>query len=217
MTIPEKYPVEKIVSFDSSPNVLIHSLFEGAQELLGEEKFLQILYCQLSRDNENKNGAQISLSAFSGNEAGRFLQLLETIYGRPGGHGLALRIGRISFKYVLKQMGDAAPLNQPQYRLIPIGRRLEIGLEHLARFVPPGDLAPSVESPAETHWLWRSANVPDCVGRQGSDPCCYAFTGLLQEFMLWAGNGRYYRVVETKCRAIGSLQCEFRIDKKPLD
>jgi hypothetical protein len=210
MTIPEQYPLEKNFSSSSSPHVLVQSFFEGAQELLGEEKFHQILDCQ-------NHGAQENIPSFSGKEAGSFLQLLETMYGRPGGHGLALRIGRTSFKYALKRMNSASPLNHTQFRLLPVGRRLETGLGHLAQFVSSGDLPPSTVTCTEDHWLLHSASVPDCSERQGFDPCCYAFTGLLQEFMLWAGNGRYYRVVETRCRATGSLECEFRIDKKPLD
>jgi hypothetical protein len=212
----EQYPLEKNVTLHPSPDVLVLSLFEGAQELLGEDKFLQILNGRLLPDAENKYGMQTPTS-FSSKEAGSFLQLLETIYGRPGGHGLALRIGRTSLKYTLKRMDTAAPLNHTQYRLLPVTRRLETGLGHLAQFISPRDSAPATVTCTENHWLWQSANIPDCAERQGGDPCCFAFTGLLQEFMAWSGNGRYYRVVETKCRAAGSPECEFRIDKKPLD
>jgi hypothetical protein len=222
MTIPESNPYDHGERSASYPAVLLNSLFEGAQELLGEEKFYQILNYQFSQNDENWRGAgQNTGSGVAHNAsvktAGGFLQVLENIYGRPGGQGLALRIGRASLKHALKHIDGAAPLHQAEFHLLPVGRRLEVGLGYLAQYVSRGDSAFSTVTGTEKYWLWQSTNCPDCRERQGFDPCCFAFAGLLQEFMLWAGNGRYYRVVETQCRAAGSPVCEFRIDKKPLD
>ncbi|NLG99721.1 MAG: hypothetical protein GX491_20385 [Chloroflexi bacterium] len=190
-------------------NTAVQILFEGAKELLGVDQMRRVL------------GELVPLEmARSGFAASHFLQTLESIYGVSGGRGLALCVGRAVFRYGIKQFGDEAGLNSQAYRLLPTPRKIEQGLIVLAHLASERFGDDVSLSEGETYWTWQSNNCPVCRGRHVDSPCCYLTVGMLQEFMLWAGNGRFYRVNETHCCAVPGSQsaaCIFRIDKQPLD
>lgn len=192
-------------------------LLAGAQDVLGAEKLNHVLG-ELSLDN---NAAQVEQPAselsMPLDDAGSLLQMLEGIYGVPGGRGLALRIGRAAFKYGLKQFGDQAGLFRSEYRLLPAPRRIATGLNILAQVIAQECNDPISVTDGGAYWLWRSESCPLCHDHQSADPCCHVVVGLLQEFTAWAGGGRFYPVTEIACRANGGAVCEFRVEKKPLD
>lgn len=150
-------------------------------------------------------------------QAGPFLRELEAIYGTSGGRGLALRIGRATFRYGLKHFGEQAGFRATEFRLLPAPRRLENGLRALARIIAKewgGEIQVSDEG---AHWLWRMEPGRSIAGSSSQGASCFLIAGLLQEFTAWAGGGRFYRVVETECLASGSPACLYRIEKRPLD
>jgi hypothetical protein len=179
-------------------------LFEGAHELLGEGRLEQI-------------AADDCLSSPTLQGAWEFLQELERIYGAPGGRGLAYRIGRASFKYVLKYAGQDTGLRAREFHLLPLQRRLETGLRMLAVEIGRQWGQEICVADAPGCWTWRVQNLSSASGRETPEPCCAALAGLLHEFMSWASGGRYFRVAETGCRASGNPACLFEIEKQPLD
>ena len=142
---------------------------------------------------------------------------LEQRYGAPGGRGLALQIGRSAFKYLLQRRGDAMGMTSVDFRLQRTPQRMQAGLHLLAQQLIRDSGDQITISDTDTHWLWRSENCPVCMGRATGAASCYLTVGLIQEFLAWSGGGRFYRVVETECRAAGASACTFRIEKKPLD
>lgn len=192
-------------------------LLDGAIELLGQENFQKMTGLLPADLTFSAGSGQTMRPNWSAEAAGALMESLEAAYGEPGGRGLALRIGRSVFKYALHQFGDQAGLRETQFRLLPAPRRQAAGLAILARVIAEqtGDSIQVTDHGA--YWEWRSEKCPLCRGRHSPDACCYLTVGFLQEFMSWAGGGRFYRVTETACRASGSPACVFRIDKKPLD
>ena len=58
--------------------------------------------------------------------------MLEQEHGTLSGRGLALRIGRASFKYGLKEYGSALGLTKTAFRLLPLSTKMRTGLKSLA-------------------------------------------------------------------------------------
>jgi len=142
---------------------------------------------------------------------------LEGLYGPRGGRGIALRAGRASFPYFLRQFGERAGLTQMDFRLLPTQARLSSGLDVLTRLLASLCHNSIQISETDAHWLVRVENCPECWQRQTQEPVCHFFVGFLQEFMAWASNGRYYPVTESQCQAMGASACIFQIDQQALD
>ena len=198
----------------AQPNHILPSLLEGAQELLGLENMQQVLTQVLEPHSDSR--AQFALDDSPLSYAG-LPNALEKRYGPQGGHGLAQRIGRSAFKYLLQRNGDNLGLTSVDFRLQREPQRMKTGLNLLAGQMASDCNDRITVSDTDTHWVWRSERCPVCWGRQASDVSCYLTVGLIQEFFAWAGSGRFYRVIENECRASGAAACTFWIEKKPLD
>lgn len=182
-------------------------LLDGAQEILGMEKMQKVME-RLGREHissNNERGQAVSLTRI-----GPFMRALEDIYGKSGGRGLALRIGRAAFQYGLKQYGERAGFRTIQYRLLPAPRRLETGLRSLAQIITSESACKISVTDEGAYWQWR-------MSRQAAGQGRFLVAGLLQEFTAWAGGGRYYRVMEAECQAGGSQACTYHIEKRPID
>ncbi len=202
----------KVVS--ANPNLNAQILLDGAQEILGRETLRNVIE-RISPSGQSANALAHAAGRGSAGgspalgDAGSFVRALEEIYGAPGGRGLALRIGRASFRSWLKYFGDKAGFRTTEFRLLPAPRRLKNGLQTLAQFIGEESGRAVSVSDGEDCWLWR---VDSACSHN-----CFLIAGLLQEFTTWAGGGRFYRVVETECLASGGLACVDRIEKNPLD
>jgi hypothetical protein len=192
-------------TFNAYPVVFGQMLLEGAQELLGPEDLSGWM---------KKWSCSGDLSA---RDLGRLLAALEETYGTMGAQGLAIRIGRASFRCVLQRFGDRVGFRTPEFRLLPSPIRLERGLRRLAALAADELGGEITVTDTGLHWLWRSAGSPIYGERVSGGLACYWTVGVLQEFTSWAGGGRFYQVAETECRGGGAPVCVFQIDKKPLD
>ena len=145
------------------------------------------------------------------------LERLEDTYGPAGARGLTQRFGKAVFRAGLRQLGGQAGFRSMDYRILPSPRRVEVGLESLARMVSETTRDTVTLSEDDAHWYWRVERDQDGGGNLPAGLNCFATTGLIQEFAAWASGGRFYRVMETECRASGAAACGFRIDKQPLE
>lgn len=192
-----------IPTVSDQPEPIFQLFVEGAQEMLGLDHFQHVL--------------DLPQTGLEHTPVVTLPIALEQHYGAPGGRGLAVRIGRSAFKYLLQRRGDAMGLTSAEFRLQRAPQRMRAGLHLLAQQLiqDSGDRITIQDS--ETHWVWRSENCPVCTGRSTGDASCYLTVGLIQEFLAWSGGGRFYRVTERECRAAGASTCAFWIEKKPLD
>jgi len=145
----------------------------------------------------------------------RLQSALDDIYGR-GGRGVALRIGRACFQEGLREFGPSAGLTQLAFRLLPLGAKLSTGANAFAAiFNEYTDQRVRVEEDAERIY-WHIERCPICWERRTARSCCQLATGLLQEALYWASNGRPFKVEEIACVACGDPACIIAIDKTPL-
>ena len=186
--------------------------FTGENGLMAILNFAQLpsLGKELPPDNFEK--------AFDFSHFSMINQSLEDIYGVRGGRGLALRIGRTTFDDVLKDYGTLAGVDDPEFRILPIQKKIRFGLNAMARvFSEKSDQITTLEETEEV-FLYQIKRCPVCWGRTEADRAiCYYMVGLLKEGLYWVSGGKEFIVTETKCKALGDEVCEFEINKNNLE
>lgn len=190
---------------DSYSSAVDRILTESAQELLGKE-----LFYRYTAHYEAQEPFRLM-------NAGAFFRELEKAYGIPGGQGLALRIGQAMFRLSLQQYGEQAGFRSMEYRMMPSPRRVEAGLHSLGRMLSEAISGEVAVSDAGAYWKWQIETPLALQERPFPGPDCHMIAGFLQEFTSWAAGGRFYKISEIECRALGARACVFQIDKKPLD
>jgi len=144
-------------------------------------------------------------------------QALEEIYGNRGGRGLALRVGRITFDDVLKDYGALAGVGDLAFRVLPLPKKISIGLQAMAKiFSEKSDQISTVDE-VDDSYVYTIERCPVCWGRKEEEnPVCFYIIGLLQEGLHWVSGGKEFRINESKCIALGDDVCEFIIYKEPI-
>jgi predicted hydrocarbon binding protein len=141
---------------------------------------------------------------------------LESAYGFRAGRGLALRLGRASFKYGLREFGADLGLTDLAFRLLPLQKKIKTGCETLADlFNTHTDQRVRLEGD-EKYISWHIQRCPLCLERQVEGQCCHFAVGLLQEALYWVSGGRYFEVKEMKCIACGDNECTILINQTPI-
>jgi predicted hydrocarbon binding protein len=194
-----------------------HILLLALQEVLGSQGTKAILVAADLSD--------LAYRAFTGspNDGLRFEQVsriqdaLEDFYGLQGGQGVAMRCGRTSFKYGLREFGERSGFTDLEFRLLPINDRVRVGTELLARvFNDHTGHMVKVSNQAD-RYIWEIERCPVCWGRHASGVSCHLAVGILQESLFWVSGGKYFNVKETHCIAKGDRTCTIVVNKKPLD
>ena len=143
--------------------------------------------------------------------------VLEALYGRQGGRGIALRAGRASSSMIFRKFGQRMGLNNLDYRLLPTPTRIKTGLATLANTVSTLCCVPFLTAEDGEAWIWQAHTCPVCWQRQSEKPACYFIVGLLQEFVTTISGGKVYNIVESECLATGAEACTFRIEKQAME
>ena len=116
---------------------------------------------------------------------------LEQAYGPHGGRGLALRVGRASFNYGVRQYGTQLGLTEMAFRLLPLPTKVSAGARVFAElFNNFTDQRVRVEE-EDGKLLWHIERCPLCWERKAQDPVCHLAVGLLQEALYWLVGGRF--------------------------
>ena len=141
---------------------------------------------------------------------------LEQQFGPRGGRGLALRAGRASFKYGIKEYGLLMGITEMAFRLLPLQTKLRVGAKSFADlFNKHTDQKVRLEETDEKI-LWHIERCPLCWSRTADEPICHLAVGLLQEALYWVSGGKVFNVEETDCIAQGAVACTITIDKTPI-
>jgi predicted hydrocarbon binding protein len=154
---------------------------------------------------------------FTFEEVGGIQLALDEMYGPRGGRGLALRAGRMCFKFGIKEFGPVLGIADLAFRLLPLGMKLKVGFEVFAETFNKFTDQMVRLGEDETRFLWIIERCPVCWERRSSQPCCHLAVGILQEALYWVSGGKNFEVEEITCIAQGDPTCTIAIDKQPLD
>ncbi len=144
-------------------------------------------------------------------------QALEDAHGILGGRGLAVRAGRASLYYILKDFGAVVGIGDLAFRFLPLRRKMSLTLHALAEtFNKTSDEIVRLEQEPD-RFLYHVDRCPVCWGRSAEEPICRLTLGTLQEAMYWATGGKNIRVDEVACFATGDTTCTFAVDKRPME
>lgn len=144
------------------------------------------------------------------------MQALELTYGARGGRGVALRVGRATFKCGLKEYGSMLGLTEMAFRLLPLPTKLHTGANAFAElFNKYTDQKVRLEE-RDNRIFWHIERCPLCWNRKADEVVCHLAVGLLQESLYWVSGGKAFNVEETSCIARGDPACTIVIDQAPL-
>jgi predicted hydrocarbon binding protein len=198
------------------PNRMGRILLQAIEEILGTQGMHAVLHLagqaetidDLPADNLE---LKVPFSHISGIQIA-----LENLYGPCAGRGVATRVGRVSFPYLLRDFRSEMGLTNLAFRMLPMPARILKVCEALAElFNTLTDQRVKLEHD-KVNIYWQIERCPYCWSRQAEEPVCSLAVGLLQEALHWACSGRHFNVEETSCLAAGDGKCTFVITQTPL-
>jgi len=199
------------------PNKMGRIILQAIEEILGHNGLNAVLNQSRQSHLINTYPPNNLERLFSFQSISAIYAALEEMYGPRGGQGVAIRCGRVSFKYILRELGPEIGLSDPAFRLLPPRTKILEGLTILANaFNQSSDQSVRVEE-TQADYLWHIERCPICWERHSTAPVCHAEVGMLQEALYWVSSGKYYYVEEILCIARGDATCTIRIDKDPLE
>jgi predicted hydrocarbon binding protein len=207
------------------PNRMGRILFLAMEEILGRSGVNAVLNLADLQTFINNYPPYNQDLGFSFGNISQLQIGLESAYGPRTARGLALRVGRASFKYGLREFGPELGLTDLAFRLLPLPAKLKKGSEAFAAlFNKFTDQRVRLERD-EKFIYWHIERCPICWERRpkgngasfrSSGPCCHLAVGLLQEALYWLSSGRYFEVEEEKCIACGDSTCTILINQTPM-
>lgn len=197
------------------PNRMGRIVLTAMEDVMGHHGVNAILnHAQLPRLVNNYPPNNLALE-FNFSELGAIHETLDELFGPRGGRALALRTGRETFKYALKEFMPVLGIADLAFRPLHLGIKLKIGLEVFAEtFNKFTDQVVRLEEDSSQHF-WIIDRCPVCWDRLTTYPCCHLAVGLLEESLNWVSNGREFQVKEIECIAAGDYSCVISISKRP--
>lgn len=198
------------------PNRMGRIILLSMEEVMGRTGVNAVLHlAELPSLIENYPPDNTSLD-FSFSTVSHLTQILEQAYGPHGGRGLALRIGRASFNYGVRQYGTQMGLTEMAFRLLPLPAKLHAGAKAFAElFNKFTDQQVRVEI-EDGKILWHIDRCPLCWERKTHEAVCHLAVGLLQEALYWVSGGKVFNVEEQTCIAAGDPACTIVIEQTPI-
>ena len=142
---------------------------------------------------------------------------LEALYGIRGGQGTALRAGRVSFHFILREHGDEMGLNDRTFRFHPTLHKITDGLRALAEKFSELCSGNILISEDETAWIWQIDCECSSPKSQLINTCNPFILGVLQEFTQWVAGGKHYLLDQVKDNNLGEEIYQIRIEKQAID
>lgn len=198
------------------PRKMGRIILQGMEEVLGQEgvdSVLKIASLGSFSDSypESRSDGTISFGTIS-----KLLESLETAMGPRAGRGTALRAGRASFQYGLREYGAVLGITETAFRLLPLHTKLQTGVRAFADLLnKQTDQRVRVEE-RDGNLFWNTERCPLCWERRAQEPLCHMAVGFLQESLYWLSSGKIFNVEEVACIAQGDPACSILIYQTPI-
>lgn len=198
------------------PNRMGRIILESMEEVVGKNGLNHVLNLSGRGDLIGNYPPFDSKLDVSFATIGGLMTQLENAYGPRGGRGLAIRTGRVAFKYGIREFGQQIGLMETTFRLLPLGAKIRMGGQALADlFNQATDQRVTIKE-EDGKLLWVIERCPLCWERHSEDAVCHLAVGLLQESLYWVSGGKIFNVEETLCIAKGDPTCTIEIGLTPL-
>lgn len=199
------------------PNKMGRIVLQSLEEVIGPNSVNVVLkHAGLLHYVDNYPADNLEMK-FGFSELSQLQVALEQLYGPRAGRGIALRSGRVCFKYGLREFGPMLGFTDLAFRLAPLDVKLRSGAEVFAdifnRFT---DQRVRVEAGPNTI-EWHIETCPVCWQRIADTPVCHLAVGILQESLYWVSGGKVFKIEETHCIAKGDSACTILIQKEAFD
>jgi len=200
------------------PNRFALILLKALEEIMGRNGLNAVLNMGgLSHWITNPPPDNMEKSEFDFAYMAALNEALEEMYGRRGGRGLQLRLGRVLFVEGLANFGALVGASDLAFKIMPLSTKLKAGLPAVAKvFDSLSDQTSYVVDPGEDHYLYHIARCSMCWDRKVDHPVCFIATGILEEALRWVSSGRTFRVDEITCIGMGDQTCSYAIYKEPI-
>ena len=199
------------------PNKIARIYLEVLEDIMGKNGLNSVLNkAELERliDNYPPDNLQ---KAFDFAEFSALNQALDDTYGPRGGRVFALRGGKASVKAGLEAFGASVGIAGLAMKVLPLPAKLKVGLGGMARiFTTFSDQLSTVEE-KDDRYVYTIHKCPVCWGRHADRTICHGAVGLLQGGLHWVSGGKDFKVVQTRCHAMGHEDCRFDVFKEPLN
>jgi len=132
---------------------------------------------------------------------------------RPSlGRGLAMRAGRVAFKYGLRYLEPLEELKTLSYRLMPAMEKIKRCLEMFTGIFSPCLVEAISIREENDRFIWRNRAKSECP------PGRIAWMhGFIQEGLYWVSNGKFYLIEEVIEEEAERRECLLLIPKKALE
>lgn len=199
------------------PNKIARIYLEVLEDIMGKNGLNSVLHkAGLEKLIDNYPPDDLK-KAFDFAEFSMLNQALDDTYGPRGGRVFALRGGKAAVKAGLEAFGAAVGVAGLAMKVLPNEAKLKIGLPAMAQiFTRFSDQTSRVEE-KEDRYVYVIDRCPVCWGRLADRPICHGAVGLLQGGVHWASGGKDYKVIQTRCKAMGHEDCRFDIYKEALN
>ncbi|MBA4421164.1 MAG: hypothetical protein C0391_08445 [Anaerolinea sp.] len=140
---------------------------------------------------------------------------LERMMGASACRGVEIRIGQAAFHIFLSRMAEDFGFFLPEIKFLPVKRKIMAGLQLLAEEYLR--LTGERMSVLETEDAYEVTIPPAVKEIPSIYTGCPLLIGFLKEYVIWAGGGKFYQILEKSCCVDGNRTCVFHIRKVPLD
>ncbi len=199
------------------PNKMGRIMLIAMEEIMGRHGVNAILnlgHINHLVNNYPPNNLELGF-AFS--ELSTIQQTLDDMFGERGGRSLALRAGRETWKYALREFMPVLGITDLAMRMLPLSIKIKIGLDVFAETFNKFSDQRVRLGEDEHHFLWIIERCPLCWQRQTETPCCHLAVGLLEQALGWVSRGKKFEVKQVMCIATGDETCTMTITKKPIN
>ena len=175
------------------PNRVGRIIFQAMQEVIGHNELNAVLnLANLHHliNNYPPNNPDLSLKFC---ELSSAQSVLEGLYGQQGGRGLAMRMGRVSFTYGLREFGPELGLTDIAFRMLPLDLKIQTAANKFVEIVNNlSDQRVCFEEKTD-RYLWHIERCPFCWQRTTGNPVCHLPVGSLQEALYWVSGRKIFQ------------------------